>query len=81
MRLPDEKLKEELRSRHEIQLAEVEQQRKRQKVVDIARNIGVSIPKDPASIDESHVRIPASEKQQSISEPSHGWGDDLENFV
>ena len=54
-----EELEEELRLRHENQKAEEDQEQKRQKVVDTAKNIGVSIPqelRDPASIDESDVR-------------------------
>ena len=57
--LSEEELEEELRSRHENQIAEEDQEQKRQKVVDTAKNIGVSIPeemRDSASIDESDVR-------------------------
>ena len=57
--LPEKELEEELRSRHESWIAKVEQEQKWQKVVDTAKNIGVSVPeemKDPASTDESDVR-------------------------
>ena len=57
--LSEEELEEELRSRHENQIAEEEQEQKRQKVVDTAKNIGVSVPEemqDPASTNEGDVR-------------------------
>ena len=57
--LPEEELEEELRLRHKNQKAEKDQEQKRQKVVNTAKNIGVIIPeemRDPASIDESNVR-------------------------
>ena len=57
--LPEEELEEELRSRHDRQIAEEKQEQKRQKVVDTAKNIGVSVPEemqDPASTDEGDVR-------------------------
>ena len=56
--LPEKEVEEELRSRHESWIAKVEQEQKWQKVVDTAKNIGVSVPeemKDPASTDESDV--------------------------
>ena len=57
--LREGELEEELRSRHESRLAEVEQEQKRQKVVDTAKDLGLSVPeemKDPTSNDESDVR-------------------------
>ena len=54
--LPDEEIEEELRSRHELQVV---QEAKRQKVVDIAQNLGLSIPeevKDELIIEKEDVR-------------------------
>ena len=68
--LPEEELKEELRLRHENQKAEVEQEQKRQKVVDTAKNIGVNVPEemqDPASINENDVRDRLVKKIKCIS--------------
>ena len=57
--LPDEELKEELRLRHDAQKAREEIQQKRRKVVDIAKDIGVSVPeevKDSLSSSDDDVR-------------------------
>ena len=54
--LPDEEIEQELRSRHE---ARVVQEEKRQKVADIAQNLGVSVPdevKDTVIIEKESVR-------------------------
>ena len=69
---PEEEPEEELRSRHERQIAEEEQEQKRQKVVDTAKNIGVSVPEEmenPASIDEGNVRNRLV-KNNSVSQSS-----------
>ena len=56
--LPEEELKEDLRLRHENQIAEEDQEQKRQKVVDMAKFIGVNVPKEmrDSGCDESDVR-------------------------
>ena len=41
--LPDEEMKEELRSRHDVQVA---QEVKRQKVVETAQSLGLSVPEE-----------------------------------
>ena len=59
LNLSETELVEELRSRHEIQLAEAEEQCKKAKIVDVAREIGVSIPeevKDPELVNENSIR-------------------------
>ena len=47
--LPEEELEEELGSRHERQIAEAEQEQKRQKAVNTAKNIGAGFLKNARS--------------------------------
>ena len=59
LKLSEEELEEELRTRHQNQLAEAEKQQKRQKVADIAKNIGVPVPEevgDSESLDKDDLR-------------------------
>ena len=53
LELPEEELKEELRSRHEIQAAKEE---KRQKVIETAQSLGVSVPDEVMVSDKVSVR-------------------------
>ena len=56
--LPEEELKEELWLRHENQIGEEDQEQKRQKVVDMAKFIGLNVPKEmrDSGCDESDGR-------------------------
>ena len=56
LELPDDELKEELQIRHKLQ---AENDRKRQRVVDTAQNLGVSVPdevRDSTIVDRGNIR-------------------------